>query len=60
MEIEGIGGMNQKQSNHLNMSIKKKKRQEVLDKRDSRKFFTVVGIAVLALMLLLYAIYRNM
>jgi hypothetical protein len=42
------------------MSIKKKKRQEVLDKRDSRKFFTVVGIAVLVLMLLLYAIYRNM
>ncbi len=42
------------------MSLKKKKRQEVADQRDSKKFFTAVGIAVAILMLLLYLIYRSM
>lgn len=42
------------------MASKKKKRQEALDKRDSRKFFTVLAIAVAVLMLLLYLIFRNM
>lgn len=31
-----------------------------MDKRDSRKFFTVMFIAVAVLMLLLYLIFRNM
>ena len=39
---------------------KRKKRQEVMDKRDSRKFFTYLGIAVVVLMLLLYLAYRSM
>ncbi|MEZ4958311.1 MAG: hypothetical protein R2830_00700 [Saprospiraceae bacterium] len=42
------------------MASKKKRRQEALDKRDTKKFFTAVGIAVAVLMLLLYLIYRNM
>ncbi len=42
------------------MSLKKKKRQEVADQRDSKKFFTYVAIAVGAIMLLLYLIYRSM
>lgn len=42
------------------MTNNKKKRQATLDKRDSRKFFTAVGIAVAALMVLLYFIYRSM
>lgn len=42
------------------MSLKRKKRQEVLDQRDTKKFFTYVSIAVAALMLLLYLMYRNM
>lgn len=39
------------------MSRKKQKRRETIDKRDSKKFFTVVGICVLVLMLLLYLMY---
>lgn len=42
------------------MSTKTKKRNEVLDKRDTRKFFTTVGIAVLILMLLMFLMYKNM
>ena len=44
----------------MTISTKKKKRQEKLDERDSKKFFTAVGIAVAILMLLLYLIYNNM
>ncbi len=42
------------------MSTKSKKRTESLDKRDSKKFFTAVGIAVLVLMLLLFLMYKSM
>jgi hypothetical protein len=42
------------------MSIKRKKRNESLDKRDSKKFFTAVGIAVLVLMVLLFLMYKSM
>jgi hypothetical protein len=42
------------------MSTKGKKRNESLDKRDSKKFFTAVGIAVLVLMLLMFFMYRSM
>lgn len=42
------------------MSTKSKKRNEVLDKRDSKKFFTTVGIAVVILMLLMFLVYKSM
>ena len=42
------------------MSIKKKKRNESLDKRDSKKFFTAVAIAVLILMVLMFFMYKSM
>ncbi len=42
------------------MSVKKKKRREAIDKRDSKKFFTVVGISVLVLMALLFLMYKSM
>lgn len=42
------------------MLSKKKKRQEALNQRDSKKFFITVGIAVAVLMLLLFLIFRNM
>ena len=42
------------------MSTKTKKRNETLDKRDSKKFFTAVGIAVLVLMALMFIMYKNM
>lgn len=42
------------------MSTKSKKRNESLDKRDSKKFFRAVGIAVLVLMILLYIMYKSM
>jgi hypothetical protein len=41
------------------MSTKTKKRNESLDKRDNRKFFTYVGIAVLVLMLLMFLMYKS-
>lgn len=31
-----------------------------MDKRDSKKFFTVVGISVLILMVLLFLMYKGM
>lgn len=42
------------------MSTKSKKRNEVLDKRDTAKFFKAVGIAVLILMILMFIMYKNM
>jgi hypothetical protein len=42
------------------MSTKSKRRGTVANKRDSRKFFTVVGLAVLALMLLMFLIYKGL
>jgi hypothetical protein len=42
------------------MSIKSKNRKEAFNQRDSKKFFTVVGIAVLVLMLLMFLMYKNM
>jgi len=42
------------------MSLKRKKRQATLDKRDSKKFFTVLAIAVVILMLLLFLMYKGM
>ena len=42
------------------MSVKSKKRNVSLDKRDSKKFFTTVGIVVLIIMLLMFLMYRNM
>jgi hypothetical protein len=42
------------------MSTKSKKRNDSLDKRDNKKFFTMVGIAVLVLMLLMFLMYKSM
>jgi hypothetical protein len=42
------------------MSTKSKKRNESINNRDSKKFFMVVGIAVLVLMLLMFLMYRSM
>jgi hypothetical protein len=41
------------------MSTKSKKRNESLDKRDNKKFFMAVGVAVLVLMLLMFLMYRS-
>ena len=38
---------------------RKKQRIEKLDKRDSKKFFTVVAISTAVLLFLLYFIYQN-
>jgi hypothetical protein len=42
------------------MSTKSRKRNDSLDKRDNKKFFTTVGIAVLVLLLLLFLMYKSM
>lgn len=42
------------------MSTKSRKRNDSLDKRDNKKFFATVGIAVLILMLLMFLMYKTM
>ncbi len=42
------------------MSTKSKKKYASIDKRDNKKFFMVLGIAVLVLVLLMFLMYRNM
>lgn len=38
---------------------RKRQREEQLNKRDRKKFFTVVGISTIVLLILLYIIYQN-
>jgi|GEM_PF-3506828 len=41
------------------ISRKQKKRQQVLDQRDSKRFITILIIATLALLVLMYFIFQS-
>jgi len=39
---------------------KRKQRQAVKDQKETRKFFTIVGVSTMVLLLILYLVFRSM